>query len=450
MDTDSLPSPEPEPYQQVTASFLDAFGTFTPEIGFAFFVIIVLLFLSAIVSGSEVAFFSMNPNDIDELEQSAEVKDKRILELLSRPRMLLATVLVSNNFINIAIIILFNYVIGSLLITDNTIVQFIVNIVVVTSLLVFFGEVSPKVFATQNKFTLARFSSSLLKFFRTIFYPISWLLVSSGLFLESKIKKRVHEIDLVEIEKAIELSTTRGSSKEDIDMLKGIVHFGNTTVKQIMTPRMDIVGIEHNQTYDQIIAEIKKSGFSRMPVYVENIDKIEGVLYAKDLLGTLDEKPDFKWHQLIREVIFVPETKKIDDLLREIQENRKHQAIVVDEYGGTSGLITLEDILEEVVGDIKDEFDEDLEQEYKKIDDHNYIFDGKIMLNDLYRVLELDNETFDEAKGEADSLAGMLLELLGVIPKNGVKISYKKYDFQILALEKNRIKRVKLTINEEE
>lgn len=448
METDSLPAVEPEPFQQFLSSITEIWHVLTPEIFLAIAIVFVLLAFSALISGSEVAFFSLTPGDIEELQESNDPRDKHIVDLMKRPRLLLATILVSNNFVNIGIIIISNFVISTLLITDNTIIQMLVNVILVTSFLVFFGEVSPKVFATQNKLFLARFTNGLLRAARFLFYPVSWLLVYSGLFVEKRIKKKSHEIDLDEIEKAIELSTTSGSTQEDVDMLKGIVHFGNTTVKQIMKSRMDVTALSDTQPFNEVIDEIKRSGYSRMPVYHETIDNIIGILYIKDLLEFIDEAKDFEWQKLLREPMYVPETKKIDDLLREIQSNRKHQVIVVDEYGGTSGLVTLEDILEEIVGDIKDEFDEDLEQEYRKIDDSTYLFDGKIMLNDICRVLDVENNTFDEVKGESDSLAGLMLEILGMIPKKGVKVSYANFDFTIIAIENNRISRVKIKVNE--
>jgi len=412
--------------------------------------IFLLFILSALISGSEVAFYSISPSQIVDLRESEDKKDKTILELLEKPRLLLATILISNNFVNISIIILFNYLMNTqfeAILSSQMIV--IINVVVLTFLLVFFGEVSPKVFANQNNLIIARFTAKFFKILRVITFPIGYLLVKSGLFLEKKFENLNHEIDLDEIEKAIDLSTNDGSTKEDVEMLKGIVHFGNTTVKQIMTPRVDIDAVKHDLTFKDIMAKVKDARYSRMPVYNENIDKIEGILYLKDLLEHLDESEDYHWQELIREGFFVPETKKIDDLLREIQENRKHQAIVVDEYGGTMGLVTLEDILEEVLGEIKDEFDEDLQASFKKINDNSYIFDGKIMLEDLCEVLGIAENTFDEIRGESDTIAGVILELAGEFPAKGASINYENYTFIVLSMEKNRIKKIKLTINEE-
>jgi putative hemolysin len=441
MESESIPSGE-EPYLY----FLQFFSVFSPDILIGIGVILVLLILSALISGSEVAFFSMSPKNMEELKENQHPKDKYILELLDRPRFLLSTILISNNLINVSIIIIANFVLSAILPSTHHVVQLLVNVVLVTTLLVFFGEVAPKVFATQNNLTLARFTSGFIKLLRTLFYPISWILVKTGLIVEKKFQERSKEIDIEEIEKAIELSSNNGSSREDVAILKGIVKFGNTSVRQIMNPRIDIVALDITQPYNEVMDEVRKSGYSRMPVYNETIDKIEGILYIKDILEHLDEKEDFAWQKLLREPMFVPETKKIDDLLKEIQESRTHLAIVVDEYGGTSGLVTLEDILEEVIGDIKDEFDEEIEQEFRQLNEDTYLLDGKIALNDLCKILKIDNDTFDEAKGESDTLAGLLLELLGEIPRKGAKISYQNFNFTVLDIERNRIQKVKMQI----
>jgi putative hemolysin len=441
MESESIP-PGEEPYLY----FLQFFSVFSPDILIGIGVILILLILSALISGSEVAFFSMSPKNMEELKENQHPKDKYILELLDRPRFLLSTILISNNLINVSIIIIANFVLSAILPSTHHVVQLLVNVVLVTTLLVFFGEVAPKVFATQNNLTLARFTSGFIKLLRTFFYPISWVLVKTGLIVEKKFQERSKEIDIEEIEKAIELSSNNGSSREDVAILKGIVKFGNTSVRQIMNPRIDIVALDIAQPYNEVMDEVRKSGYSRMPVYNETIDKIEGILYIKDILGHLDEKEDFAWQKLLREPMFVPETKKIDDLLKEIQESRTHLAIVVDEYGGTSGLVTLEDILEEVIGDIKDEFDEDFEQEFRQLSDDTYLLDGKIALNDLCKILQIDNDTFDEAKGESDTLAGLLLELLGEIPRKGAKISHQNFNFTVLEIERNRIQKVKMQI----
>lgn len=410
--------------------------------------ILVLLFLSAVISGSEVAFYSLKPSQVAELKESELSSHKRIIALLERPRQLLATILIANNFVNVLMIILFNFLMSMVFtnLKEETIA--LINVAALTPLLVFFGEVSPKVFANQNNLFLAEITSSFISFLRTIFYPFTWLLVKSGLFIEKRFQNINHEIDLDEIEKAIDLSANDGSTEQDVSILKGIVHFGNTTVKQIMVPRVDIVAIKSTHNYTEIIEIVKEAGFSRMPVYNESIDNVKGILYLKDLLSHLEENENFEWQQLVREPFFVHETKKIDDLLREMQENRKHQAIVVDEYGGTKGLVTLEDILEEVLGDIKDEFDLDANTSFKQITPNSYLLDGKINLIELCEQLNIPEEEFEEASGGNDTLAGLILQLSGKLPKNGNVIVYKNYTFTVLSMEKNRINKVKMVLDE--
>lgn len=412
-------------------------------------IILILLVLSALISGSEVAFFSISPSQLEQLKKSEDDNDARVLDLLERPRLLLATILISNNFVNISIIILFNFLMNILLPNKDAALIAGINALVLTPVLVFFGEVSPKVFANQNNLFLANMTAGFFKVLRFLTYPVGFLLVKSGLFLERRFEINNHEIDLDEIEKAIDLSTNDGSTQEDVNILKGIVHFGNTTVKQIMVPRVNIVAVKLNFTFNDIMNQVRESGYSRMPVYEETIDKIEGILYLKDLIAHIDKGDNFKWQKLIREPFFVPETKKIDDLLRVIQENRKHQAIVVDEYGGTQGLVTLEDILEEVLGDIRDEFDDALESEFKKINKNSYLLDAKISLVDLCEALKIDEEEFEEFMDENGTLAGLILQISGELPKAGQEFTYNKYVFSVLSMDKHRINKVKLLIKNE-
>ena len=411
-----------------------------------FLILLLLLVASALISGSEVAFFSLSPAQLDELRDSEDKSELRVKKLLERPRLLLATILISNNFVNVSIIILFNFLMVQLLPDFSEEIIAVVNAALLTPILVFFGEVSPKVFATQNNLFLAKTTARFFTVLRGLTYPLGWLLVKSGLLMEKRFERFNHEIDLEEIEKAIDLSTSDGTSQEDVEMLKGIVHFGNTTVKQIMVPRIDIVAVKLSYSFKEILDLVRDSGYSRMPVYEETIDKIEGVLYLNDLIEHVDKGEDFAWQTLVREPFFVPEAKKIDDLLREIQENRKHQAIVVDEYGGTKGLVTLEDILEEVLGEIRDEFDEDFEQSYKKINKNSFVFDSKITLLDMCDVLEIEEEEFEEFTTEIGTLAGLVLELSGELPKKGAEFTYKNYAFTVLSMEKNRVGRVKLIV----
>lgn len=412
-------------------------------------IIILLLIFSAIISGSEVAFFSISPGQLEDLKESEDLGDKKVLNLLERPRFLLATILISNNFVNVSIIILFNYLMNTLLPNWSAEWIAILNAAALTPVLVFFGEVSPKVFANQNNMFIAKATAGFFKVLRVLFYPLGFILVKSGLVIERRFENLNHEIDLDEIEKAIDLSTNDGSTQEDVNILKGIVHFGNTTVKQIMVPRVDVVAVRMSYTFKDILEGVREHGYSRMPVFEDSIDKIEGILYLKDLIEHLDKGDDFKWQTLIREPFFVPEAKKIDDLLREIQENRKHQVIVVDEYGGTKGIVTLEDILEEVLGEIRDEFDDDLETTFKKLNKNSYLFDAKISLIDLAEVLQVDEDEFEQFMSESGTLAGVILELSGEIPKKGATFTYGNYVFSVISMDKHRVDKVKLTVKNE-
>ena len=444
MESDSLPPSEPFSLMIYLAFMLANNASFyILPIGL---IIVLLLIFSAIISGSEVAFFSISPGQLEALKESEDENDKKVLNLLERPRFLLATILISNNFVNISIIILFNFLMTSLLPNFSAELIAIINAAALTPVLVFFGEVSPKVFANQNNMLIARSTAGFFKILRVLFYPLGFVLVKSGLVIERRFENLNHEIDLDEIEKAIDLSTNDGSTQEDVNILKGIVHFGNTTVKQIMVPRMDVVAVKLSYSFNDILDRVREHGYSRMPVFENSIDKIEGVLYLKDLIEHLDKGNDFKWQDLIREPFFIPEAKKIDDLLREIQVNRKHQAIVVDEYGGTKGIVTLEDILEEVLGEIKDEFDDELESTFKKLSDNVYLFDAKIGLIDMCEVLHVEEDEFEEFMSESGTLAGVILELSGEIPKKGAKFTYGKYDFIVISMEKHRIDKVKLTV----
>jgi putative hemolysin len=444
VESDSLPPSEP--YSLVIYWFIFLSANYSFVILPLTLLIIFFLVLSALISGSEVAFFSLTPGQLELLKDSEDEKDKKILDLLDRPRFLLATLLISNNLVNVSVIILFSYLMNVLLPNlDETIIT-LVNVLALTPILVFFGEVSPKVFATHNNLFLARFTTNFIRFLRFVCYPISFLLVKSGLFIEKKFNSLSHEIDIDEIEKAIDLSSTDGSTQEDVNILKGIINFGNTTVKQIMIPRVDIVAVKMSYSFKEIMDKVNDTEYSRMPVYDQSIDKIEGVLYIKDLLEHIDEGENFEWQNLIREPFFIPETKKIDDLLRAIQVNRKHQAIVVDEYGGTKGLVTLEDILEEVLGDIRDEFDDEDSSSFKKVSSDTYIIDAKISLIDLCENLDLDEAVFEDFMAESGTLAGLILELSGELPKKGSELSYKNYFFKVISMEKNRIQKVKLKI----
>ena len=418
-------------------------------------IVLVLIFCSALMSASEVAFFSLTRPEVDALHESDNTADQRIAALLEKPRYLLSTMLVSNNLANIGVVIIsyfitremFNFhdiAIGGFVIHDYAI-EFLWNVIIVTFFLVLFGEATPKVYATHNKLKIARLMVGVFQVLVRVLAPVNYLLVNSTKGLEKRLKRHNTEIDRDEINKAIEITVEKKESKQDASLLKGIVHFGNTTVKQVMRPRTEVAALDYDLNFTEVMEKVKELGYSRFPVYKETLDSIAGVLNVKDLLEHLNQDETFGWQSLIRKPFFVPENKMIDDLLREIQANRKHLAIVVDEYGGTSGIITLEDIIEEVVGDIKDEFDENTDGDFKKLDDRNFIFEGKTSMNDVCRLMEVDPSAFDEARGEAETLGGLILELTGRIPRNGFEVRSGNYKFTILNVANNRIERVKVT-----
>ncbi|HRG37506.1 MAG TPA: gliding motility-associated protein GldE [Bacteroidia bacterium] len=408
---------------------------------------LLLLLVVALVSAAESAFFSLSPTDMEELKTSDEKTDERILSLIEGPKRLLATLLISVNFINIAIVILSSFIIEELFdFSNDPLLGFITQVVVVTFLILLIGEVTPKIYATQNPLRVSRTLVILVQVLQRIFYPVSSFLIFTTSVLDKIIKPRAHNISVDELSQALELTVDEDIPAEDHKILKGIVKFGHTDVKQIMRSRMDVIAFESELGFTKLLDAITNSGFSRVPIYKGALDNVLGVLYSKDLLQYMDEKDDFNWHSIIRPPFFVPENKKIDDLLREFQTKKIHLAVVVDEYGGTSGIVTLEDVIEEIVGEINDEFDDD-DLIYSKLDDNNYVFEGKAHLNDVYRVLQIDGEDFEDAKGEADTLAGLILEVEGRIPTKNEKIQFKNLSFTIEAADNRRIKRVKVTID---
>ena len=416
--------------------------------------LIALFVSSALVSGTEVAFFSLSQTDINALSNNGKEKNI-VVTLLEKPRKLLATILITNNFINILIVLLFAALAETLFADFSyelplyffTIpLRFLIEIVLVTFLILLFGEVLPKVYASRNAL---RFSKKMAKFIQAINFlltPFSLPLISLTKWIEKKLGSRNSNFSVATLSQALELTSEGATTKDEQKILEGIVNFGNTETVQIMKPRIDVFALSDKETYEVVLDKILKNGYSRNPVYKENIDNIIGVLYAKDLLAHLD-KITFKWQDLIRAPFFVPENKKLDDLLDDFRAKKNHIAIVVDEYGGTSGLVTLEDVIEEIVGDINDEFDVD-ELFYSKIDEKNYIFEGKISIKDFCSVLDDEAEAvFEEEKGESETLAGFILEISGKFPKKGAKINFKSYTFTIEALDKKRIKQIKVTKN---
>ena len=410
-----------------------------------FIAIFVLLFCSALISGAEVALFSLSQKDIDDTLLENPSKGKIISELLEKPKKLLATLLVANNFINIGVIILFAYVANNIFSDiSSPVLKFSIEVIVVTFLILLFGEVLPKVYASRNNIKFIKWIAYPIAVLDKLLSPISLPMRKATIYLHNKLGKQKTNFSVDQLSQALELTDSDEGSFEEQKILEGIVTFGNTDTKQIMSPRMDIFALEIDESFASIYPKIIKMGFSRIPVYRDNIDQIEGVLFVKDLLPHIN-KEDFDWKTLLREPFFVPENKKIDNLLKDFQGMKSHLAIVVDEYGGTSGLISLEDIIEEIVGDISDEFDGD-NPNYSKIDEKNYLFEGKTNLKDFYRVIDVDEELFEIQKGEAETLAGFILEILGNFPKKDQKISFENCTFTIETVDKKRVKQIKVTI----
>lgn len=444
--------------------------------------IVILLALSGLISGTEVAFFSLTPNDYGEVEAMEGAKARTLLAIKEYPRRLLATILISNNFINIALILVSEWLMRSLFpgevfeswanaivkavpvlssIAEQSVagaIRFSITIVGVTFLLVLFGEVAPKVYASYNKTALALLMARPLKMLMGLFKPFTYLLVNGASVVERRLENHSQDSAAAsqqEIDEAIDLTVSNreegkeGGALHDVGILKRIVNFGNVTVRQVMRSRVDVIAVEQGISYSELLDVIREHNYSRIPVFEEGVDQVVGLLYVKDLLGFRHEGPDFNWRQLVREeVLYVPESKKVSDLLKEFQLEKMHLAIVIDEYGGTEGIVTLEDVLEEVIGDIQDEFDDDDEIIYEQIDDLNYIFDGKTLMNDVCRVVDIPTSTFDDVKGDSESFAGMILELLGEFPTEEQEIVCGDFIFRIVAMGKRRVEEILITLPE--
>ena len=418
----------------------------TPGVLTAVVLTAVLLLLSGFASGSEIAFFSLSPQDLDELDPEKSSRDKAISMLREDSERTLATILITNNLVNVTIIMLCNFIFSSLIEFKAQWLEFLVITVLLTFLLLLFGEIMPKVYSRSIPLKFCRRAVGGILFLRKLFWPLETILIKSGVIAEKAVPKENHQLSVDDLEQALEL-TNKEDIKDEQSMLQGIIRFGDETAKEIMTPRQDIGDIDIRSSYPEVLRFIVDNNYSRIPVYQDNEDNIRGVLYIKDLLPYLGKPDNFRWQSLIRPPYFVPETKKIDDLLREFQENKVHIAIVVDEFGGTSGLVTLEDILEEIVGEINDEYDEE-EKNYTRVNSNTYIFEGKTLLSDFCKILGIDDDEFDDVEGDADSLAGLLLELKGDFLSLHEKISYKQYTFEVMAVEERRISRVKVIINQ--
>jgi gliding motility-associated protein GldE len=424
------------------------FLTPTPGVLFAGVLACLLLFVSGFASGSEIAFFSLSPTDLNKLEESNEKCDKQILELRNDSERTLATILITNNLVNVTIIMLCNYFIAHVIHFGNAVwLQFLTITVLLTFLLLLFGEIIPKVYCKQHALSVCRSFAGSIMVLRRLFRPLSNILIRSGVLAEKVVQTENHVLSVDDLEQALEL-TDKTDLKEEQNMLEGIVRFGDETAKEIMTSRQDVVDLDFRSTFAEVLQCIVENNYSRIPVYQNSIDNVRGILYIKDLLPHLGKPATFRWQSLIRPPYFVPETKKIDDLLREFQANKVHIAIVVDEFGGTSGLVTLEDILEEIVGEINDEYDEE-EKNFVRINANTYIFEGKTLLSDFYKVMNLDDDTFEDIEGDADTLAGLMLELKGDFPAVHEKLEYNNFTFEILELDERRISKVKVVLHEE-
>lgn len=413
----------------------------------SFAVISVLLLMSAMISASEVAFFSLKADDLDRCRESDDPKSAHILELLKRPRLLLASILIANNFVNVGIVTIATFLMWEMAGTHRP-AETIVGIVtlVTTIAITFFGEIVPKVYATQRNMTMARLTAGAWLIVEKLFRPISYVLMGMSNLIERRIAKRGYNSTVEELNQALELTTDNPeTSVDEREILRGIVNFGTLTVKQVMKSRLEISTVDVELDFKELLEAVSKSGFSRIPVFRGTIDQVEGILYTKDLLPYLGESRNFQWQRLLRPGFFVPETKRLDSLLHDFQNKRVHIAIVADEYGGTSGLVTLEDLIEEIIGEINDEFDE-VASLYQKIDEKTYVFEGKISLHDFCKTLDIEAQYFDEVKGENESLGGLILELNKTMPLAGDTISYDRFTFTILTVDEKKINRIRVTI----
>lgn len=421
------------------------FHPITFGIALSILIVLMLLLSSALISGSEVAYFSLTATDKQKLKQKGKTNE-RVMRNLDNPEKLLATILVTNNFVNVGIIILTAYITNNLVsFVDSQLLEFIFQVVLITFFLLLFGEIIPKVYATHFALKFARFMALPLQSLEKIFRPINAILIYSTGFVNRRLQKHKKNISIDEISQALELTSDKELSEEK-DILEGIVKFGNKDVSEIMRPRVDVVSMDIKVGFKEVLQIINESGYSRIPVYIDSFDNVSGILYIKDILPHSHKNNAFKWQTLIRAPFYVPDTKKINSLLEEMQKTKVHLAIVVDEYGGTSGIVTLEDILEEIVGDISDEFDAE-ENFFSKVSEHEFLFDAKILLGDFYRVVNCDDTIFDDVKGDADTLAGLILELKGEIPSLREKIKCKGFKFSIEEVDNRRIKQIKVTLN---
>ena len=438
--------PDPEPYLELISIILTPFFTgFTVNAIIGLVILCLLLVASALISGSETAFFSLQPADIDELESRNDSKSQLVLKLREQPKTLLATILIGNNFVNVTITLLATYIVSEMFdMVNHPAAAFIMEVVVITSLVLIIGEITPKILATRKPVKFSRFMARTLQVLVVVFRPLSKLLVNSTSFMDKHLEKKKAEISMDDLSAAVDIATEASTPIEEKNMLKGIATFTEKEVSSVMKPRIDIIAVEISMPFREMLDTVIQSGFSRIPVYEESLDKVSGILYVKDLLPYLDAQT-FAWQTLLRPAFFVPENRKINDLFQDFREKKIHIAIVVDEYGGTSGLITMEDVIEEIVGEINDEFDNvKQEQHYTKIDESTYLFKAQTSIVDFCKVFNLDEDYFEELRGEADTLAGLVLEIEGRIPEVGFSFNVEKFNFEITEADFRRIIQIKV------
>ena len=437
---------DPDAYLCQLANVFNGISVHSPTISAIIAIVLagLLLLVSGFASASEIAFFSLSPSDLNAIDEKKHPSDEKISKLLDDTERLLATILITNNFVNVTIIMLCNFFFMSVFEFHSPIAEFLILTVILTFLLLLFGEIMPKIYSAQKTLAFCRFSAPGIWMFRSLFYPVASMLVRSTSFLNKHFARKNHNISVDELSHALEL-TDKAELKEENNILEGIIRFGGETAKEVMTSRLDVVDLDIRTPFKDVLQCIIENAYSRIPIYSENRDNIKGILYIKDLLPHLN-KVDFRWQSLIRPAYFVPETKMIDDLLRDFQANKIHIAIVVDEFGGTSGIVTMEDIIEEIVGEIHDEYDDE-ERTYAVLNDHTWVFEAKTQLTDFYKITKVDEEVFDEVAGDSDTLAGLLLELKGEFPALHEKVTYDHYEFEVLEMDNRRILKVKFTIN---
>ena len=442
---------DPDSYLSVVTDLFDGVYVTTPTLGAIVAIVLAALLLGAsgFVSASEIAFFSLTPNDLSEIENEEHSSDKFIKALLQDSERLLATILISNNFVNVTIIMLCNYFFATTVHWGNSVLlELLVMTVILTFLLLLFGEIMPKIYSAQHTLAFTRMAAPVLSVLKRVFSPLSSILVHFSIFINKYVQKKNYNLSVDELSQALEL-TDKNELKEESNILEGIIRFGGETAKEVMTSRLDIVDLDIKSTYSEVLKCIVDTVYSRIPVYAQSRDNIKGILYIKDLLPHLNRGDNFRWQSLIRPAYFVPETKKIDDLLRDFQARKVHIAIVVDEFGGTSGIVTMEDIIEEIVGEINDEYDDE-EHSYVKLNEMTYVFEAKTLLSDFYKIMKVDTDVFDDVEGDADTLAGLLLEIKGEFPLLHEKIDYKQFHFEVLETTARRIMKIKVKVDPEE